>query len=71
MKQNELNKESNFPKGLAKPALRALEGAGYKQIEQLTKVTEAEILKLHGMGPNAVRKLCQALLDKGLAFANE
>jgi hypothetical protein len=34
-------------------------------------VTEAELLALHGMGPNAVRVLREALRARGLAFAPE
>ncbi len=49
--------ESNLPKELAAPARRALAGAGYTRLEQLTKVSEAEIKKLHGIGPNALHVL--------------
>jgi hypothetical protein len=59
---------SDFPK-LAAPAVRALTGAGYTKLEQLTKVNEAEIAKLHGMGPNALKTLREALKEKGLSFA--
>ena len=61
--------ESDLPK-LASPAQRALAGAGIKNLRQLTKFTEAEIKQLHGMGPNALGKLRQALADKGLSFAS-
>lgn len=61
--------ESDFPAKLAKPAQRALAGAGYVRLEQLTTITEIELLKLHGMGPKAIRQLRQALADKGLSFA--
>jgi hypothetical protein len=60
---------SDFPKGLAQPALRALAGAGYSRLDQLAKVTEADIKKLHGIGPNALEKLRKAMADKGLSFA--
>jgi hypothetical protein len=60
--------ESDFPK-LSAPALRALNGAGYTRLEQLTKVTEAELMKLHGFGPNALGKLRHALVERGLSFA--
>jgi DNA-directed RNA polymerase alpha subunit len=59
---------SNFPR-LASPALRALAGAGYTRLEQLSQISEADLLKLHGVGPNALEKLRQALKEKGLAFA--
>jgi hypothetical protein len=54
---------------LAAPARRALSGAGIERLEQLTEYTEGEILSLHGMGPNAIKKLRQALAEKGLSFA--
>ena len=72
MKTNPSNQsESDFPAGLAAPARRALAGAGYSRLEQLAKVSEAELKKLHGMGPKALGQLRQALSAKGLSFANE
>lgn len=62
--------ESNFPAGLSAPARRALDGAGYVGLEQLTKVSEAELKKLHGMGPKAINLLRSALEEKGLSFAD-
>jgi hypothetical protein len=63
--------ESDLPDKLGAPAERALAGAGIKNLNQLTKYTEAEIEQLHGVGPYAVGKLRQALADKGLSFASE
>lgn len=60
---------SDFPKGLAQPALRALHGAGLTRLEQLTAISEAELLRLHGMGPKAMGALRQALAERGLSFA--
>ena len=60
--------ESELPR-LAAPAQRALASAGIQRLKQLTAFSEAEIKQLHGMGPNALGKLRQALADKGLAFA--
>ena len=57
-----------FPGGLAAPAQRALAGAGYTRIEQLAAATEAEILKLHGIGPSAMPLLREALAARGLSF---
>ena len=54
---------SNFPK-IGAPALRALYGAGYTRLEQLTQVSEAELGKLHGMGPKALSILKEALAFK-------
>jgi predicted flap endonuclease-1-like 5' DNA nuclease len=63
--------ESNFPAGLAQPARRALAGEGIHSLEQLAQFSEAEIKRLHGIGPNALSKLRQALQDNGLIFADE
>lgn len=50
------------------PAQRALESAGITTLKQLTNITEAELLQLHGMGPKAVRILCETLQANGLSF---
>jgi hypothetical protein len=62
--------ESDLPLGLSAPARRALVGAGYVQLEQLTRLSEAEIKQLHGIGPNAIKQLRLALDAKGLSFAD-
>ena len=56
-----------FPK-IGAPAMRALEAAGYSRLEQLTKVTEAELGQLHGMGTKALGILRETLKEKGLSF---
>lgn len=59
---------SNFPK-IGSPATRALEAAGYTNLKQLTKATEAELAQLHGMGPKALGILREALqAEEGLSF---
>jgi uncharacterized protein YdhG (YjbR/CyaY superfamily) len=60
---------SDFPPVIGNPARRALENAGYSRLKQLTKVTEADLGKLHGMGPKALRILREALETKGMSFA--
>ncbi len=62
---------SNFPAKLAAPAQRALAGAGFTRLEELAKVSEADLKKLHGIGPNALKKLRDALEAIGLSFAAE
>jgi hypothetical protein len=64
-------RESNLPAKLGAPAERALAGAGVKNLKHLTKFSEAEIKQLHGVGPNALGKLRQALAEKGLSFAEK
>lgn len=58
---------SDLPK-IGAPATRALESIGITKLEQLTKVTEAELSQLHGFGPKALRILQETLKAKGLAF---
>ena len=60
---------SDLPAGLSAPALRALNGAGYVRLEQLTRVSETELKKLHGLGPRGIDLLRRALEEKGLLFA--
>ncbi len=61
--------ESDLPK-LSAPAQRALAGAGIQNLRQLSKFSESEIKKLHGIGPNALNELRRALKEKGLSFVN-
>lgn len=60
----------DLPAKLGAPAERALANAGIKNLKQLTKFSESEIQQLHGVGPNALGKLRQALADSGLSFAD-
>ena len=58
---------NNLPK-LASPARRALKSAEITSLKQLTQVTEEELLQLHGIGPNALGVLREALKDNGFSF---
>jgi hypothetical protein len=57
------------PPGVARPAQRALAGAGIASLEYLAARREAEVAALHGMGKKALRLLQAAMAAKGLAFA--
>ncbi len=61
--------ESDLPADIAAPARRALLGAGYVRLEQLTRISEAEVLALHGMGPKALARLRRALAARDQSFA--
>jgi hypothetical protein len=63
--------EGTDPPKLSAPARRALSGAGYHRLEDLTRVKESEVIRLHGMGPNALSALRDALQERGLSFAPE
>ena len=71
MEQNRIGEPDNdFPAGMGRPAQRALAAAGYTRLDQFTKVSEAELLKLHGMGPKALDMIRRALATRGLSFAD-
>ena len=60
--------EAAFPKGVSGPALRALHGAGVKSLRDLARWSEADLAKLHGMGPKALGALKAAMAEEGLKF---
>lgn len=60
----------DLPADLAGPARRALAAAGYTRLEQLTRISEAELRRLHGMGPKALDQLRRALAASGDTFAD-
>lgn len=53
---------------LGAPARRALEREGITTVQQLSKYSEKEILKMHGVGPSSIPKLKLALQEAGLSF---
>lgn len=66
--EQERKPEDGFLSLIAAPARRALEHAGVKTLVQLSKWSEEEILKLHGIGPSSLPKLRKALNSNGLSF---
>jgi hypothetical protein len=63
-----MNKNQNDLPKISAPAQRALQSAGITSLKQLTQVTELELMQLHGMGPNALGKLREALQVNRLSF---
>jgi hypothetical protein len=63
--------EDGFLASLAAPARRGLEAAGLTTLAALSRKTEAQVLELHGMGPNAITRLRAALKERGLSFMKE
>ena len=51
------------------PATRALNNAGYTSLRQLAGVPRAELAKLHGMGPKALRIIEDNLAEQGLRLS--
>lgn len=66
--EKERKPKTGFVSMLAAPARRALENKGIKTLHQLSKLSEKEILELHGMGPGSIPKLKESLKEKGLSF---
>jgi hypothetical protein len=61
--------ETGFLALLSAPARGALEHAGITSLSELSRHSEREILKLHGVGPKTIPTLRQALHNAGMAFA--
>ncbi|MGW6146372.1 RNA polymerase alpha subunit C-terminal domain-containing protein [Bacillus mycoides] len=66
--EKERKPREGFLSLLSAPARRALEHHEIHTLEELSKYSEKEILKLHGIGPASLPKLRTALEDKGLSF---
>lgn len=64
-------KEKKFLSLLSAPARRALENNGIKTLEQLSKHSEKDIIKFHGVGKTTIPILQKVLKEKGLAFEKE
>lgn len=65
-RQNEHHRK-DLPDGLSRPALRALQTAGIDSLELAATWSEADLLELHGLGPQAIRLLREALGRRGLS----
>jgi predicted flap endonuclease-1-like 5' DNA nuclease len=63
--------ESALPKGIGKPALRALASVGISRLDQVTRLTESQLLALHGMGPKAIGIIKAALGAQGKSLAEQ
>lgn len=62
--------QTDLPK-LAAPAQRALAAAGVTRLAQLARFSEAEVKAWHGIGPNALAVLRQAMQANRLSFATD
>lgn len=63
--------QSDISRNLGKPANRALDGAGYFRLEQVSEVSEKELMKLHELGQKEIERLREALFEKGLFFSDK
>lgn len=53
---------------LPAPARRGLESAGLDTLQKISQWSEADVSKLHGMGPKGLSILKKSLDAEGLAF---
>jgi predicted flap endonuclease-1-like 5' DNA nuclease len=53
---------------IGNPATNALAVVGVTTLEQVCEWHEKDMLKLHGVGPKAIRILKEALAEKGWSF---
>lgn len=60
--------DTGLPKNIGAPATRALTAAGYTELGQLAGVPAADLGKLHGIGPKALRLLQEALERQGMSL---
>jgi hypothetical protein len=57
-----------LPRSIGAPATRALRAVGVTTLEQVSEWSAARLGALHGVGPIAVKRLGEALSERGLAF---
>lgn len=60
--------DTGLPENIGAPATRALTAAGYTELAQLAGVPAAELGRLHGVGPKALRLLQEALQRQGMTL---
>jgi hypothetical protein len=60
--------DAGLPQSIGAPATRALTDAGYSRLGELANVPVAELRKLHGVGPKALRLLQEALEQQGMSL---
>lgn len=54
--------------GLAAPARRGLVDANLVKLTDLSKITKAQFLAIHGIGPNAAKKISTAMKSQKISF---
>lgn len=66
--QGMMSPDADLPRNIGAPATRALTAAGYTRLSELANVPAAELKKLHGVGPKALRLLQEALEQHGMSL---
>lgn len=63
--------QTQYPESMGTVSRRELAANGYTTFDQLTGVSAKELLKIHGVGPKAIRILREELATRKLTFAGE
>jgi DNA-directed RNA polymerase alpha subunit len=66
-----VKKQPDFPFKLAAPALRALSRAGIYAIADFADWAEADVKKLHGIGPSAITAIKKNMAENGIRFTDQ
>ena len=61
--------DGDLPRAIGEPARRAFAAIGLTRLEQFAGRPEAELARLHGVGPKALRVLRAALAERGASLA--
>jgi len=69
--EKESRPDRGFLSLLFAPARRALENNGIHSLEQLSRLSEAEVLMLHGMGRTSIPILRRVLRSNRMSFRKE
>ena len=59
----------DLPSSLGRPAIRALAFAGLTRVDQFSDIREADLRRMHGVGPKAVEGIRGLLAARGRTFA--
>lgn len=68
-KQDESQQATGLTPKIGKVATRELANHGFTTYDQLTAVSEDELLSIHGVGPKAIRILGEELKEQGKSFS--
>lgn len=68
MSESPATASSEFPQSIGRVARRELALHGFTRFEHLTRASARDLLKIHGVGPKAVRILEEELRAQGRAF---
>jgi DNA-directed RNA polymerase alpha subunit len=65
---NNITPLESLKPSIGNPAKNALSNIGITTLQQLTKLTEKELLQIHGVGPKAVGIIKEAMKKEGISF---